>query len=836
MDYVKKIICLEGARTRTQGLMPYYEFNTADNSQKTPTVNDKNGNWGQFVANPTFLGSGKTYEGMLHAYYSLLNMVRNGIKLRKVKTKEGETIFTEDLGAFEWNGTCFEGGEEPDFLYGNVDERGRKTPNRDYASYGTKEFYSTDIESLREETRHIYRPISPDMSVTNDFIVLIDDIEKFNNLASYLDNTNYDELGSGINIGNNNDHLKWTRYCQIVDICIGKINIPARIFNKHIKVPKSMPCADLGDYIDWLENYQSLSADCCNTRLWEDMGGQEMLDYLHTSATSECNKIANALQGLDYDPPYISMSLLLHQNYTDIGVLTNIDGVDYKDGLPGPITDGESRPHGEMHPNSNDERSGFTQHDIDEIVNSGVGLTIDQIKMGPMRTKTFPTTEAYKKNPTGQTPIEVESLLKTLRSPKKYLDDKNNVLPGLFKKFSNPAGQMFYCLKGSDEKFYKLDVASRTVTEGDVTKTYWDVVYVETTASQDDIYGLNNLNATELPIIQPGWKSRETQAEAQNIVSGQEDIYDDVPKNYEDNPSRYLVRIASNDWIIEPAAGDPKDCKNGDGLDSSPVESGGTRYLPGEFRDATKQLYRTITTPAAGIRIAETEEEETGEEAPLNSYYFFFVKYNNSATTDTLMDIPYETGNTANLHVVLNEDGERTNRYRGDILTKITESGEYIEFEYVIGGYFTLDNNGKWDGATPESGDTYYEKYYLGRTHTDLVPLDGVDNVPVYSNYIDFDGGAKEFYSTRYNLYRTGNTANIIKMTTADFWNEDYAYDAYLTKEDYLTAFSMPPKVDVNVTIDRGGVSVFEKHYKLAECNTMQDLQNYHNGEFFPDN
>jgi hypothetical protein len=46
----------------------------------------------------------------------------------------------------------------------------------------------------------------------------------------------------------------------------------------------------------------------------------------------------------------------------------------------------------------------------------------------------------------------------------------------------------------------------------------------------------------------------------------------------------------------------------------------------------------------------------------------------------------------------------------------------------------------------------------------------------------------------------------------------------------------MPPKVDVNVTIDRGGVSVFEKHYKLAECNTMQDLQNYHNGEFFPDN
>ena len=29
MDYIKRKICLEGARTRTQGLMPYYEFGKA---------------------------------------------------------------------------------------------------------------------------------------------------------------------------------------------------------------------------------------------------------------------------------------------------------------------------------------------------------------------------------------------------------------------------------------------------------------------------------------------------------------------------------------------------------------------------------------------------------------------------------------------------------------------------------------------------------------------------------------------------------------------------------------------------------------------------------------
>jgi hypothetical protein len=72
-------------------------------------------------------------------------------------------------------------------------------------------------------------------------------------------------------------------------------------------------------------------------------------------------------------------------------------------------------------------------------------------------------------------------------------------------------------------------------------------------------------------------------------------------------------------------------------------------------------------------------------------------------------------------------------------------------------------------------------------------------------------------------------------MDTAAIWDPDFSFDAYLTKEEYLTGFSMPPKVDVNVTVDRGGVSAFERHYKLAECNTMQDLENYNNGEFFPE-
>lgn len=699
MDYIKRKICLEGARTRTQGLMPYYEFGTGN--RELVLADGPNGNWGQFVANPCFLADeGKTYETMLHNYYSLLNMVRDGVKLRKVETKDEETIFTEDVGSFVWDDECFSGGTAPDYLY-------------DYAAYNSESFTSTQIDSLREETRNIYRTEKPE-EVTHDFIVLIGDYEKFSGMANYFSGVT---IPTGItNNGIRDDeHEKWADYCEIVDDIIGNIKVPASIFNKHIKVPKSMPCADVKEYKDWLENYQKLSADCCNARLWEDMGGEDMLAFLNDHE-DDCENKRAALEAIGYAVPYIEMSLLLRQNYTDVGVLTNIDGVDYDENVPGPVNSGATRPHGKMSANTDEEESGLTDYDIALFEHSGFGLTIDEIVMSCV-TKDYPVS--------GDTAIEVESLLWTLRDRKKYVDDHNNLLPGIFQPISdNP---FFICESGAS-----------------------------------------------------GW-----------------------------NISEYPGPIVLG---------------NGDGLSSEEI--------------AGEPLYRSVTTASAGKRICEVYSEENGDEATATTFYFK-VKYDNSSGTP--MEIPYHSGNVANAYYVTSGiTGETTNYlYRGDYIKTISSSDTTFEVEYVVGGYYSGDTRGTLKTPALElGGDIYYEKYTLQPNHVDYVALDGVDNVPIYSNYIDFDGAAKEFYSPRYNLYRTGNTANIISMTSGEFWvkkNSDgysYANDAYLAKEDYLTNFSLPPKVDVNVTIDRGGVSAFEKHYKLSECNTMQDLVNYGNNFF----
>ena len=798
MDYIKKIICIEGARTRTQGLMPYYEFGkeyrehpgTGCSSMSSlnleSTEGKDNGNWGQFVANPCFLAENdKTYEGMLHAYYSLLNMVRNGIKLRKVETKEGEIIFTEDVGAFEWNNECFSGGTEPDFLY-------------DYASYNAKEFYSTEIESLREETRRIYRYTGTEniRGVRPKFVVLIEDYEKFNNLASYLDGTDYPDVGAGVTIGTNEDHLKWARYCKVVDSYIGKINIPASIYNKHIKVPKSMPCADVDSYIKWLEEYPN--EDCCNARLWEDMGGNDMLVFLRRYADI-CEDKREALEALPYAVPYISMPLLLTQNTTDVGVLTNIDPVDYDDRL-----DETGRPFGPAHYQNK----------------QGVcALTIDQIIM------------KHSVNTNGT--IEVESMLNTLRSraPKKYLDDDNNVLPGIFKKFSNPAGQMYVCIKKSDEVFYKLQISAQTIVDGEVVD-YCLKYVVDEGMTMDEF--LQHCDTSNIIQTAPGiYWSNLTQDEATEKLAEEQEKY-----NASDTSNKYELCVAESVWEMEELPG-IWDADNGDGLESASVV-----YPPGDanYRDATHKFYRTITTQGAGPRIAITEEDEKSTREgvdhnyrdPFKTHYYFFVKYDN--TSESPMEIPFEDGNTANVYLVQagTKDAEDW-IYRGDFIPNggVDDRGTELEVHYVIGGYFRGDERGTFvEQVHPESGDVYSEKYTIDNSHVDLVPLDGVADVPVYSRYVDFEGAAKEFYSPRYNLYRTGNTATIIRLTTMDVWNKDFAYDAYLAKEEYLTGFSCPPKVDVNVTIDRGGVSVFEKHYKLAECNTMQDLVNYGNNFF----
>ena len=847
MDFIKKTICIEDARTRTQGLMPYYEFGT-DYAQHSGdscyTVSEleltvasgDNGNWGQFVANPCFLSlCGKTYETMLHKYYSILNSVRDGIKLRRVDPKggEGKFIYTEAVGAFEDADGCFSGGTEPTSFY-------------TYAAYDSELFYSHIESTTGTGSKRIFYPREgAEINSAHTFIVLVKDYDKFVKQSSYLDDVDYENPDipplSGLVISQD-EHEKWSTYCKVVDAYIGRLTIPDSIYFSHIKVPRSMSYSDVDGYYEWLTNYQTLSADCCNQRLWDDMGGLDMLGFL-SGVTQDYDKILEALNELEYTIPYIEIPLLLTQNTTDIGVLTNVDGVEYVTDMPSSSETGEYRPHG---------------------LGSPTGITIDEIAMSST-TVYYPTPEEYEASASSYNhgPIETESLLKTLRSKRKYTDDKDNVLPGLFQGYSNadPSGKMFRCIKQSDEVFEKLIVVSSETTYyvDDVPHKKCTVKYgyevAEDIPDKDALRSVIETRKEQYPEIfgndsydKHFYTSEPTPSDSRTF----HDTDYDTDQDYHDAINAFIetlsgkidtdyflrnpISVANAVWRMETedVPTDVSAYTNGDGMQSVDLH-----YPESAITEPYRKYYRTITTEAAGIRIAQTEEEETGEEQPFMEHYYFKVKYDNSSGAP--MTIPYASGNSTNVYLVLEGSGDDDYLYRGDfIVSAETEESSgvlYFKAIYVIGGYFYGDSGGTYISRA-FGGDVYYERHKLNIGYEGLYAIDGVDNVPVWSDYVDFEIDAKEFYSPRYNLKRTGNTAYIIELSTGNIWEPDIvtevptAYDAHLTKEDYLINFSLPPKVDVNVTIDRGGVSAFEKHYKLAECNTMQDLVNYGNNFF----
>lgn len=107
-------------------------------------------------------------------------------------------------------------------------------------------------------------------------------------------------------------------------------------------------------------------------------------------------------------------------------------------------------------------------------------------------------------------------------------------------------------------------------------------------------------------------------------------------------------------------------------------------------------------------------------------------------------------------------------------------------------------------------------------------------NGPTYVTYkeIDFNNKLVTIYNKDFGLSREGNLAEIQGLPTGEIWNKDEAISSPVIKKEYLNHISEEPIIGVDVTFDRGNASAFENHFKLAECNTYEDIENYGNNYF----
>jgi hypothetical protein len=150
-------------------------------------------------------------------------------------------------------------------------------------------------------------------------------------------------------------------------------------------------------------------------------------------------------------------------------------------------------------------------------------------------------------------------------------------------------------------------------------------------------------------------------------------------------------------------------------------------------------------------------------------------------------------------------------------------NSKYVEITYIMGA--TLENN----NIKKDSGICYKEKLKL-ITGIMKTFMDGYE-CDIFYEKIDFNTNLKSIYKEKLNRSVNVNMTNIIGMNCDNFSITRNGNKPLLfTREnDNLSSF---PKTDFNIVFNRGNAAGWEKHFKLSECNTMQDLINYGNNFF----
>lgn len=215
--------------------------------------------------------------------------------------------------------------------------------------------------------------------------------------------------------------------------------------------------------------------------------------------------------------------------------------------------------------------------------------------------------------------------------------------------------------------------------------------------------------------------------------------------------------------------------------------------------------------------------------------YIFLAKYDNGPiiTGATIMDtgdpislkIPYEFGVTKNITTINDEK-------IGDCFLSATTSGDFITIRYVMGA--TLND----DYSPKEGTGILYEetlKYNSGCVET--VFIDGIYEAELYYDKIDYDFSKKPFYNEEYKQTLYTNQARILKMElgNVDMYvgkNDSGETIPLLITKDGIEGLQEDPKYDINVVFNRGAGAAWEHHFKLSECNTIEDLENYGNNYF----
>lgn len=373
----------------------------------------------------------------------------------------------------------------------------------------------------------------------------------------------------------------------------------------------------------------------------------------------------------------------------------------------------------------------------------------------------------------------------------------------------------------------------------------WILVKGEDGNEENLFYGYYNSKIDEIEFDDPNgthWKKNVVKTEGEITLNKDEFYKKDVDPNVYSLPINSYY-VSENDTYVKLAVGT---IENVEGVTNSKLIS--LRRLKRLVDDKGEESIPNNESQVDWCCLYE-KSKYGGEE------------YNDVLNIQTWVDengniTYYENWDDMTVYNVLSPGNDKPSGYEnnllafGDILDKIDkdEKTQTITFTYYIGAHligggintvtstteptqyrfsgFKIDDKHK---GVEYTETYYYDKETFGEYNTDLRPSENLENNPENKG---------EFYTTGSKLLiksNLGNNGKILSNILADFTTEitepDYIYSKdYRTDE--LIGVSFEPIVDANIVVDRGINSAFERHLKLGEVKTLDDLVNYGNNFF----
>lgn len=860
MDKIKRTINLDTCRSHRNGLLPFVRYG----GTVIENVNgiDGNGNYGQYVCDfSIFNGDEKEkkeiarlkYIDIIDIYDIFKNSLKESVFVKKIILTE-ESVSRIDCGGDEGSKANITTETTQVFKFtSNFNEFDEKVLydyiplNISYFDYydGLYKFNLTDVyndiknkpnDELTNEEKSVIEHFNLINNSNNKFFILIKNYSLLKDYNNKWENwwannfksdgkwrklvfDGYQELNYPIlqyNIVN--------FYIDVNKYILGVIEVPNKY--KGIKVPAYVYYTTHDNFITWFKTNSASTMEAYESndkekewvkKEWENHGGGEFYDFLNENKplwqTFKSDIEGDKGKYFSHSIPYFSINTFINTE-TDIETLYDV----YEYSIVDNVLEGAVKPYsptpfedivyvGEAYNEDTKKIEFFNAYYLKESVKF-VNEEDYKIIINSSSIKTNGLTKQWLSLSASTIETKCESKLNTLEHPSTKIIFEN--IKGIFKTFNENEdenkGQMFKCTLQTGTSitpYTEIYFSAITTTIDESGNSY---TYIE---PMPNGY-LKNIEPEELP------KTVNNNAYqiigVKNISTWSEDVeeFSTVSEDNKTTTECYLYKKIWRDyswWECEKV--DYGDLLCADGEDVLPNED---------------VKYRNIT-------IASCVVDAVGA-CKYKDYFYFLVKYDNGNTNmggkhiDEIgviksTEIPYRVGERMNIETYNDNEVVYDKIFS---ITPVDESNDALKIIYA---------KGITDGMDEDNSGIHYEEIISYEPQKKMIiPFDGVYMAEIYCDILNNNEKKEIVYSDEYKLTRKTQRAKITGMEICTQWTEEGAVDAMLITKDGSEGLQCEPKYDINLTFNRGNAASWEYHFKLSECNTLEDLENYGNNFF----